>query len=222
MKDLIQQTSAFIIKNSLIGPGMKILLSCSAGKDSMALLAVLYALKERFRCDLGIFHLNHLMRGAESDRDEDFLKSVSDNMGLPFYVERYDFSEHKTRRGSFEEQARNVRYGLIEQYLKNCGYDRCAMAHNNDDAVETVLMRICTGTAIHGLQGIPAKRGHIIRPLLHASASDIYSFLKEESISWREDSSNSDDVYTRNFIRNTVIPRLETRFPALRSSPSLP
>lgn len=192
-----------------ITPGCGILLCLSAGKDSMALFHMMNSIKTEKRFRLGVFHLNHCMRGKESDDDERFLAEICGANGIPFYPFRHQFVD----TASFEEKAREKRYELSEQVRLSEGFDIIATAHTKNDTAETVLMRLFTGTHIRGLEGIPSSRGLIIRPMLWASSAEVYAFLKDNNLMWREDSSNNDDSYIRNFIRHRLIPLVETKFP---------
>ncbi|HOO72722.1 MAG TPA: tRNA lysidine(34) synthetase TilS [Spirochaetota bacterium] len=218
MHQLITTTLDYIERHALISRGDRIILSLSAGKDSMALLHVLLALRERLGVDLGIFHVNHLMRGEESDADEEFLKETAARLDIPCFMDRYDFKRNRAAGLSFEEQAREKRYALMKELMEREGYTRAAMGHSRNDNIETILMRIFTGTGVYGLRGIRPERDEIIRPLLHCGSDEIYAFLRDENIPWREDRSNSRNEYSRNFIRNEIIPQIRERFPMLFTS----
>jgi tRNA(Ile)-lysidine synthase len=204
----LHSTMDFIEKESLIEKGDRILLSLSAGKDSMALFQVIKQLADNTTCEFAVFHLNHGMRGKESDDDEEFLRTLCSQTGIEYFCEKADFKETT----SFEERARNMRYEMLKRTAENKSYNKIATAHTLSDSIETVLMRIATGTHVRGLEGIPIKRGLIIRPLLWATSEQIYDFLKTNNIVWREDASNLDTRYSRNYIRHTVIPQLKTVF----------
>lgn len=218
MEDVYTSALRFCRDEGLIGEGDRILLSLSAGKDSMALFDIMLRMSRELSLELAVFHLNHLLRGEESDGDERFLAGFAADRGVPCYIERADVAAERPGGTSVEEYARERRYRLLEDLRLRLGFSRIATAHTADDSVETVLMRIFSGTGIHGLAGILPKRGAVIRPLLACSSDMIYDYLRERGIPWREDSSNRDTVYLRNFIRNTVIPETEKRFPHLRES----
>jgi tRNA(Ile)-lysidine synthase len=218
METIILKVEEFVKQHALIEKGDRVLLALSAGKDSMFLFHVMRILAKIYGFETGIFHLNHLTRGAESDLDEQHVARLSSEHGIEFFIERHDFAENNCNGISFEERARNTRYRMLEEIAGSHGYNKIATAHSMNDHVETVLMRIFTGTGIHGLQGIPPRRGNIIRPLLTISSHDIYKYLKEQGIEWREDSSNTDIFYMRNFIRHEIIPLAQKRFPMLTDS----
>lgn len=197
----------------MFSPGDRILLSLSAGKDSMALLDLMLRHGKAMELEFGIFHLNHLTRGRETDMDEALVRDKSEKEGIPFFGRKFDFRSGKIAGVSFEEQARDVRYAILNEICRIERYNKIATAHNSRDNVETLLMRIFSGTGLFGLRGISHINGKIIRPLLDISPDEIYSYLKERKIEWREDSSNSGNDYLRNYTRNIIIPAVTERFP---------
>ena len=218
MEPIIGKVKDFIDHHGMIGKSDRILLSLSAGKDSMFLLNAFLQLKDACPVDIGAFHLNHLMRGEDSDNDEKHLVSVAKSHGIEIIVKRHDFKDAAKDGRSFEEHARDIRYDLLHDAASSGGYNKIATGHTRDDNIETLLMRIVTGTGIYGLKGIPPVRDMIIRPLLGISASEIYEYLKTHRIQWREDSSNKNLSYSRNFIRNQLLPLARTRFPMIDSA----
>jgi tRNA(Ile)-lysidine synthase len=218
MDDVYTSVVRFCRDEGLIERGDRILLSLSAGKDSMALFDIMLRMRREFSLELAVFHLNHLLRGAESDGDERFLADFMAEKGVPCYSERADVAAERPGGTSLEEYAREKRYRLLEDLRLRLGFPRIATAHSRDDSVETVIMRIFSGTGIHGLTGILPKRGVVIRPLLACSSDMIYAYLRERGICWREDSTNRDTAYLRNFVRSIVIPEAEKRFPRLKES----
>jgi len=201
-----------IIKSGMIASGDRVLLSMSAGKDSISLFYLIELLKKDISFETAVFHLNHLTRGSDSDYDEKYIHHLTEKHGITFHSMKYNFTSNSCKGLSFEENARNVRYSMIEQICRTYGYDKTATAHNLNDRTETVLMRILSGTGIRGLRGIDTDTGKIIRPMLIFTAEEIYSYLKENDINWREDESNNDEKYLRNFIRKTVFPVILPRF----------
>ncbi len=202
----------------LPGKGENLLLSLSAGKDSMTLLHFFLNTRERNKWEPAVFHLNHRLRGEESDRDEEFLRSIADRYGIKMYTVQYDFSSVPGAGGSLEERARQVRYEYLNRIMAEHGFTRVATGHSGDDQVETLLYRIFTGTGPYGLTGIPADRGPFIRPLLCLSSNEIYQYLERNSIPWREDRSNRDTSFKRNVIRNEILPLVEKNFPMARGA----
>lgn len=205
-----------VISNSLVVPCDRVLLAVSAGKDSMAMLHLMSRLKSEISFEIGVFHLNHMTRGPESDADEEFVARTAAEMGLFVMTEHRDVKSERPGGISFEEHARYVRYSLLERIAASHGFNRIATAHTSDDNAETLLLRIFSGTGIYGLKGIPLKRGDIIRPMLCLSSLEIYAYLEKNIFAWREDSSNRDTGYLRNYIRNRILPVIEERFPGAR------
>jgi tRNA(Ile)-lysidine synthase len=211
-KDIYARILDYINDKELFAKGEKILLALSAGKDSMTLLDVFLHLKDQLSLDIGIFHLNHMMRADESEDDEKFITEIASTNNIKLFAFKFDFKHNKPGGVSFEEYARDKRYELLQQVFTENHFQKIATAHNRDDNIETILMRILSGTGIHGLSGIEPERGNIIRPLLFLSAKEIYAHLQNRKIKWREDSSNSDEKYLRNFVRNSLLPKINTRF----------
>ncbi len=218
MSNAFEQFRNHVIQNSLVAGGDRVLLAVSGGKDSMAMLQMMQKLKDDVSFETGVFHLNHLTRGAESDADALFVEKTAHNMGLFCRIYTVDVNSLRPGGISFEEFARDTRYRLLAETSEQHGFNKIATAHNSDDNCETVLMRLLSGTGLRGLRGIPASRGKIIRPMLSCSAVEIYEYLEHNSFSWREDASNSEELYRRNFIRNRVFPVINERFPDAQSA----
>jgi tRNA(Ile)-lysidine synthase len=214
MDRIVSKVRDFIARHSLIEPDERVLLCLSAGKDSMLLFHVLDTLRPELGFAMGVFHLNHMARGAESDGDEEHLVRLTEAHDVPLHIERFDFAAHREKGRSFEEHARAKRYELAEAISAEHGYEKIATAHTASDHVETILMRVLTGTGIHGLQGIRPRRDRIIRPLLPLTSDEVYGCLKAMGIPWREDSSNASASHPRNFIRHEILPLARSRFAA--------
>lgn len=191
----------------------KILVAVSAGVDSM----VLAELFRRGAWNIAIAHCNFQMRGADSDGDEIFVRQYAEGHNLPFHTRSFELSTYaRENRLGIQEAARLLRYSWFSEVMEEQGYQHLATAHHQDDQIETVLMNISRGAGIFGLQGMSPKREHLIRPLLFASKKDILTFASEKQIESREDSSNSETFYRRNFWRNQLIPDIEARIPSFR------
>ena len=214
MDNIYTKFKDYVKQHTLIAPGDKILLSLSAGKDSMFMLHLIKKLHAELDFKFGVFHLNHLSRGDESDKDELFIKEICEDYGIHSHIERYDFNKNKIKGKSFEEHAREIRYELLNKILISNNYSKIATAHNMNDNSETVLMRILSGTGIHGIKGILPKSCNLIRPVLFAKIDEIYKYLKDNNIPWREDQTNNQNIYLRNYIRNIIIPGIIERFPS--------
>ena len=213
MDSVYNKFKDYVRQHNLIAAGDKILLSVSAGKDSMFMLHLIKKLQSELDFQFGVFHLNHLTRGDDSDKDELFIQKICEDFGIYSHIERYDFSKNKIKGKSFEEHAREIRYSLLNKISVSNNYSLIAAAHNMNDNSETILMRLLSGTGINGIRGILPKSGNLIRPVLFAKKNEIYEYLKDNNISWREDLTNNENIYLRNYLRNIIIPMIIERFP---------
>ncbi len=190
--------------------GKRIWVGVSGGPDSVFLFEYLINRKSRSDFHLTVLHVNHMLRGVESDEDEEFVRSLAKKHSVPLIVERVDVSSLKKRGESLEEAARRLRYEVFSKY--DSEYDYFFTAHNLDDNVETVIFNFFRGTGVRGLAGIPPVRGKFIRPLLEVSRGEILDFIRREGIPFRIDATNFDTVYTRNLIRHEILPYLSRKF----------
>lgn len=183
----------------------------SGGADSSVLVSLLseYAAEHGIR--LVLAHVNHMIRGEESDGDERFACETADRLNLPIHVKRMDVPALAKEQGlGLEEAARNVRYAFFEELSAEYGTAAVATAHNSDDNLETVLFHMVRGSGIKGMCGIaPVRDGKYIRPLIACSGKEIRTFCETEKIPYRTDSTNADTEYARNFIRHRIVPQLE-------------
>lgn len=190
--------------------GTSVLVALSGGKDSVYLLHHLLKLAPSRSLTVGAAHLNHGLRGAESDRDEQFVRDLCGMWGVPLTVGHCDVAGYAAEhRMGIEEAARELRYVFLEDVRAEGGYDLIATGHQANDQAETMLFNLARGAGTHGLAGIPPKRENIVRPLLHTTGREIEAYLAKHGILYVEDSSNADDSYRRNLIRHQVIPVLE-------------
>lgn len=209
----------WIREKNLIKSGEKVCVCFSGGADSTALLYILNSLRQQLHIELCACHLHHGIRGAEADRDAEFCERVCASLGIKLFYERINVPELQKSSGkSLEETARDVRYEWFASLGAAQNIDRFATAHQKNDLAETVLYRLIRGTTTDGLQGIPVKRGNVIRPLLVLDREEIEKYLSEKNLSFVHDNSNDDDIYTRNYIRHTVIPDLEKVNPRIVNS----
>ncbi|OPY77620.1 MAG: tRNA(Ile)-lysidine synthase [Syntrophorhabdus sp. PtaU1.Bin153] len=217
MDDLIRKVRDVILKERLIEPGDRVLLGISGGVDSATLLFVLQEIRQELPFTLALAHVNHLLRGKESERDEEFVKGLADRLSLPCYVKRINVRDEARRTGkSLQHAGRDVRYGFFDALATEHDFSTIAIAHNLDDQVETFLLRIIKGTGIRGLSSIPMRRGRIIRPFLTTARAAIDAYAQAHQVPFVEDSSNTKIVYERNFIRREVLPLMEKLNPAIR------
>lgn len=205
MKESIQQI--------LISRGWnnkKIIAAVSGGIDSMVLADVL----RQAGVEMIIAHCNFGLRGAESDGDEQLVKSWAERYRIPFYVQHFPTLQIlKEKGGNLQETARNLRYNWFEELRIQQGFDLIATAHHAQDSVETLLINLLKGTGISGLHGILPQQQNIIRPLLDFYKDDIRKWATDNNLQWREDSSNKKDNYTRNAIRHQILPVMEQILP---------
>lgn len=211
--DLIKKIRSFIEEKNLIEAGEKIIVGFSGGPDSVFLLSVLLKLKDEYKLELSLAHINHLLRGEESDGDEEFARRTAQKLGIPVYIRRESMQDYaKKNRMGDEEAGREIRYGFFEEILEKTGADKVALAHNLDDEVETFMFRLMRGTSLNGLEGIPVKRDRYIRPVLNLYKDEIMGYLHRNNIEYRVDSSNLKSDYTRNSIRLELIPEIEKKY----------
>jgi len=202
-----------IARYDLLGKGDKVLVAVSGGPDSVALLYALWEIRDEFNLDICVAHLNHKLRGRESEEDEKFVKNLASKLNLKFFSKSIDVKkEAKKKKLSLEEGARLVRYRYLENLADRIKADKIALGHQADDQAETFLMRLLRGAGGVGLSGIPPKRGKIIRPLIETRREEIEKFLKEKGQSYRTDSSNLLPNYFRNKIRLLLLPMIKKKF----------
>ncbi len=207
---LYEKVLKTIKEHNLLSGGETVICAVSGGADSMCLLTVMKALSAEMRLRVVAANLNHSLRGAEGDGDSQYVETICEIRGIPFYGKKLDVAAIAHARGqSIEEAGREERYKFFQEVSAKLGGAVIATGHNLGDNAETILFRLARGSAPRGLCGIQYKRGNIIRPLLDASRGEIRDYLVENAVLWREDSSNAELNYTRNKIRHTVIPRLE-------------
>ncbi len=207
--EIINKVLQHINKNNLLKHGDSVICAVSGGADSVCMLDILVQLKEMFSLNLYVAHLNHCLRGDEADRDEMYVKELCKNYDLPFYSKSTDVNcLSKEQKISCEEAGRNARYAFFDELKKITGATKIATAHNKNDNIETVLMRIIRGTDIKGLAGIPAENNGIIRPVLCLSRDEIEAYIQCKGLDFVIDSTNSENNFTRNKIRNILIPSI--------------
>lgn len=191
----------------------RIAAAVSGGADSMAMLDLLI----KGGALVTAVNVEHGIRGEESLRDSAFVKEYCNMRGIAFLGFSVDAPKRAKEKGESEElAARALRYGIFEELLQSGKYDAVALAHHQGDQAETVLMRLLRGSGVRGLRGIVDRKGYI-HPLLPFSKKEILAYCKENGVPFVVDSTNFDSAYTRNFIRNEVIPLIETRYPSLSS-----
>lgn len=205
--DMKKKVLDFIREQHMVEEGDGVLAAVSGGADSVCLLFLLCSMREELAVRLAAFHLHHGLRGAEADRDEAFVKQLCEAWQVPFYSAHEDAAAYGRERGISEEEAgRELRYSHLEALADRLSFGKIAVAHHREDQAETVVFHLFRGTGLKGMGGIRPVRGKIIRPLLECSRQEIEGYLRENGISWCEDSTNSENTYKRNRIRNELLP----------------
>lgn len=207
-KNLIKKRFPYLCNTNL-------LLAVSGGLDSVALAELCHDAK----LDFAIAHCNFNLRGGESDGDEQFVKELADRLGVKIYTQAFQTEKYAEENGiSVQMAARDLRYQWFEEVSKKNYFDYILTAHHANDNLETFLINLIRGTGPEGLTGMSEKNNKVIRPLLSFSRSQLEKFVKGNDLSWREDSSNASDKYTRNKIRHHIVPVMMELNPQLLES----
>ncbi len=200
-----------ISKFDMIKKGDTIAVGVSGGADSVCLLDVLNSFKEDFELNIIIVHINHNIRGAEADSDEDYVISLGERYNLPVKVFSYPCEEMAKAEGiSTEEMGRRLRYKAFNDVAGKSG--KIAVAHNINDNCETMFINFIRGTGLRGLGGIAPVRDNIIRPLIGVTKAEIEKYCIENKLKYCSDRTNYEDIYTRNKLRLNIIPLIEKSF----------
>lgn len=213
MKNKVIQT---IKEYKLIENNDKLLLGVSGGPDSISMLDILNEIKNdnkmNINFEIAVAHLNHMIRD-EAKEDELYVRKYCAKNGIEFHSKSIDIIEYaNNNKIGIEEAGRKIRYKFFNEVLEKSNSNKIAIAHNKNDNVETIIMNIIRGTGISGLKGIEAKRGKYIRPLIKCGREEIEKYCKENSLAPRIDKTNFENEYTRNKIRNIVIPYIKKDF----------
>ena len=202
-----------INKYNLIKQGDNIVVGVSGGPDSMCLLSLLNSLKEKMNIKINVCHVNHCLR-ENAIIDQEYVEKICEKESIPCYVRKVDVkSKSKSDKIGIEEAARNLRYSFFEEIALKTNSNKIAIAHNSNDNAETVIMNIIRGSGISGLKGIQAKRDEkYIRPLIECSREEIEEYCLKKDLNPRHDESNDINLYTRNKIRNVILPYIKREF----------
>lgn len=191
----------------MLSDGDVVVCGLSGGADSVCLLLSMIKISKRMNISVEALHINHCLRGSESDRDEQFCRELCGKLGVTFNAVSCNVSEYAEKHSlSTEEAAREMRYAQFDEFSHG---KKIATAHNANDNLETVILNLSRGTALKGLAGIPPIRNNIVRPLLVCSRKEIEEYLNSHSQNWVTDSTNLSDDYTRNKIRHGILPIMQ-------------
>ena len=204
---MLNKLRSFAKQYNMICPGDTVIAAVSGGADSIALLFGLYLLKDSLGITLEAAHFNHGLRGAESDRDAEFVRNLCDRYDIPLHLGGARVTAGKK---GLEAAARDARYAFFSTLS-----GKIATAHTADDNAETVLMHLVRGTGLKGLGGISPARGNLIRPMLSVTRREVLAFLEEYHMTYVVDSSNDTDAFLRNRLRHHVMPMLKAENPRL-------
>ncbi|WP_072990184.1 tRNA lysidine(34) synthetase TilS [Clostridium cavendishii] len=211
MKDKVLK---YIIENSMVKQGDKVLVALSGGPDSVCLLHILNSLKNELDICIYAAHINHCLRGEEADKDEGYAKELCRKLDIKFYSKAIDINNIANEKGiSTELAGREERYKFFNELKDELKLNKIAIAHNLNDQAETIIMRAIRGTGLEGLIGIrPVRENLYIRPILCLSRKEIEFYCGKEDLRPRIDKTNYEDIYARNKIRLKAIPFIEENF----------
>ncbi|MCZ7603483.1 MAG: tRNA lysidine(34) synthetase TilS [Melioribacteraceae bacterium] len=210
-KTIEQKVINFIDTHKLISEGDKLLVGLSGGPDSVFLIHFLKKFQRKYKIEISAAHLNHKLRGNDSEKDEEFCKNLCMKLNVEFVTTHSDIKKLKsTSKKSIEELARIERYKFFEYTAAKIHADKIVTAHNLNDNTETILLNLFKGTGIKGIAGIPIQRNKIIRPVLSISKKEIVDYLRKSKLKYRKDKSNEENNYQRNIIRNKIVPIIES------------
>ena len=218
MHPFVRKVKHYIDKHRLIEEKERLLIACSGGTDSVAMVLAMKELAVFYRCDLGIVHTDHQLRGRESAEDLEFVRDLANRLQLPFYSTALEVMSRVEREGgNVQVVCREERYSFFKQVLETYSYDKLLLGHHADDQIENVLMSLIRGTVSSTITGIPKKRpfsrGQIIRPFLGVTKQEIAAYLQDNQQLHRHDPSNDKHTYTRNRIRHRLVPLLKEENP---------
>ena len=236
---LLQRVIHTIDRYRMFTAGQKVGVAVSGGADSVCLLHVLLELAPERCLRLAVLHLNHRLRGGESDQDAEFVRRLSEQLGLPFHLREADLAgcaEGRGKPGCFretretprrsqylhpdnlEQAARHARLAFFREMTESLTVDSVAVGHTRSDQAETVLFRFLRGSGTAGLAGVrPVTSDGVVRPLLAVGRDEVEQFLRDRGIAWREDSSNASPQFARNRIRHDLLPQLASQWnPGIR------
>lgn len=202
-----------IKKYNLIQAGDKIVLGVSGGPDSISMLNILNEIKDELNFEIYVAHINHMIR-EEAENDEKYVQKYCEKNNIQFFVKKVDVRQiANTKKMGTEETGRKIRYEFFEEVMQKVGANKIAIAHNKNDKIETIIMNLLRGSGISGLKGIePIRDNKYIRPLIECERQEIEQYCEDNRLNPRIDKTNFENDYTRNKIRNIVIPYIKKEF----------
>ena len=211
MKQKVKET---IKKYNLINSGDRIVLGVSGGPYSIAMLDILRQLRDEIKFEIYVVHINHNIRGKDADEDEEYVKKYCENYNIKCFSKKIDVPTiAQNEKIGTEEAGRKVRYEYFDEILQKTNSNKIGIAHNKNDKVETIIMHLLRGSGVSGLRGIePIRENKFIKPLIECDRQEIEKYCKENNLQPRIDKTNFENEYTRNKIRNIVIPYIKEQF----------
>ena len=205
MENIVRETK-------IIAPKASVLVALSGGPDSVALLHVLLKLRESMKLRIGAVHVNHRIRKRAALKDEQFCEQLCERFRVDLTIVTEDIPALAKRlKKGVEETAREFRYEFFEFLAEEDDYDYIALGHHRDDQVETILFRLFRGSGRTGLLGMPGVRGKIVRPFLPLSKAEILAYLRKHRLAFCEDKTNQSSDYSRNYLRNKLLPLIRDK-----------
>ena len=202
-----------INKYNLIESNDTIVLGVSGGTDSISMLNILNEIKNEYKFEIYVAHINHMIR-EEAEDDEKYVQLYCEKNNIECFVKRIDVQQiANTNKIGTEEAGRKIRYEFFEEVMQKVGANKIAIAHNKNDKIETIIMNLLRGSGLSGLKGIEAVRDNkYIRPLIECERQEIEEYCEQQQLNPRIDQTNFENDYTRNKIRNIVIPYIKSEF----------
>ena len=217
MKSLQQKVLQFIDEQTMIPPGSRVLVACSGGVDSIALLHFLANHQQELKIEVGAIHIDHMLRGAESAEDAIVVEQLCNDFNLPFYSEQVPVPAIlESQGGNMQQVCREQRYACFKETMERQYFNVLATAHHADDQLETVLIQLSKGQALNGMPiQRPFHSGRVVRPFLLLNKSELYRYVQSHEAAFREDPSNEQDHYLRNRMRHQIVPVLADENPSV-------
>ncbi len=208
IRNFIKKIQENIFRHQLFPCGARIVVGISGGPDSACLLDVLYKLKKKYDLEIIAAHVNYKLREKDSDKDEELVRILAKKYSLSIEIKKMSAVSCQLSAVKSEDSLRAIRYNFFKTVCKKNKADYIAVGHNLNDQAETVLLRILRGTGLRGLSAIKFRNNNIIRPLLNIPRKEILEYLRKKKVPYRIDKTNLEADFTRNKIRNELLPQL--------------